>query len=96
MSPNQFIVHFPRHRLEVEMPGFFRELRVKNDLNENVSELFAHVWKIAAIDRVDQLADLVDQAAHESFVRLLLIPGTASRRAQPRNRLPQIFNRTHE
>ena len=50
---------------------------------------------VIPIDRVDELAHLVDQAAHQRSMGLLLIPRAPVRRPQPGHRRSQIVNRAH-
>jgi hypothetical protein len=64
-------------------------------LDENVAQLFAHVRVIALVDRFDEFADFIDEAAHERRVRLFLVPRAAIRRPQPSHRLAKIVDRAH-
>jgi hypothetical protein len=65
MPADQLFINLARHVIEVEKPFLFRNSRVKNDLDQHVAQLLAHVRHVIAIDGVDQFTHLVDQTAHE-------------------------------
>ena len=65
------------------MARLLGQLRVEDHLDEHVPQLLAHVRQVEAVDRVEEFAALVDQAAGEALVGLLLVPRAAPRAAQP-------------
>jgi hypothetical protein len=70
---------------------------VKYDLDQHVAQFLPHMREVPAINRLDQLTHLVDEATHERRMGLLLIPRTsAGLRPQSHHRLFQIVNRTHQ
>ena len=75
MTTDKFFIHFLRHVLEVKKTGLFRDLSMEIHLDENIAQLLAHMIPIRPINRFDEFADFIDQAPHQRFMRLFLIPG---------------------
>ena len=86
MPADQLLVDVVGDVLEVELALLFREAGVKHDLDQHVAQFLAHVRVVPPVDRIDQLARLIDQAAHQRGMRLLLVPGTTAGAAEPRHR----------
>ena len=88
-----------RNRSELEpMIGFFvNTLVLRSDLSGNPSfrKFLAHVRDVIPVDRVEQLAALVDQAAGQRLVGLLAIPRAAVGCAKPGHGLAEFFDRRH-
>jgi len=95
VPPDELRVDVTRDVIEREPTLFGGDLSVKHDLDQHVAQLFAHVRQVATVDRVNELADLVNQAPHERRMRLLLIPGTTVRGPQTRHGGLQLVDRTH-
>ena len=55
----------------------------KSDLQQHVTQLLAHGRRVVVDDRVVGLVGLLEEVAVQRGVRLLGVPGTAARRAQP-------------
>ena len=65
---HELVVDVARDVVEVEKPLLRSDLRVKHDLDQHVAQFLPHMRVVAAVDGVDQLAHLVDQATHEAGV----------------------------
>ena len=94
--PHKLLVDVPGNIIERKISRLFLNPGVKHDLDQHIAQLFAHMCHVPAVDRVDEFAHFVDQAAHERGVGLFLIPGTPTGLGpQPHHRLLQILNRAH-
>ena len=96
VAPDELFVDVAGHVIEIELPRLLGEQRMKNDLDQHVAQLLAHVREVIPVNRLQQLAALVDQAAGEALVGLLLVPGAAVSAAQPGHGVPQIVDRAHQ
>lgn len=82
----------PRHELlddarddVVDREGAFTtaELRLEDDLEEQIPELLAELGAVARIDRVDDLAGLFQRVFAQGLERLFAVPRATVRREQP-------------
>ena len=74
------------HRIDdVEAAGFGAELRVKDALEEDITELAGQIVELTAVDRLEQLVGFFEQKRAQRLVCLLAIPGAAMPRAQGRH-----------
>ena len=71
------------HLRHVEEALFGRDLRMEDDLEEEVAQLTREVLAVPALDRLHYLVGLFDRHRLEALVGLLPVPGAASRRPQP-------------
>ena len=90
--------HLPRDAVddigEVEAPFLRRHLRVINDLEQEVSELFLQRLAIVARDRVGDLVSFFDRVRSDRGVALRDVPRTARILvAQPRHHREQVLER---
>ena len=76
---------------DAELSDLRRELRVKENLQEQVAELFAECIELLPFDRFDDLERFLDQIRHQRAVRLLAIPRATH--TQPRHDLHEIVPR---
>ena len=72
----------PIHVGQVEGALLRGELRVEDDLEQQVAELLGEVRRRAVLDGVDRLVGLLEQVRAQGEVRLLPIPWAAVGRAQ--------------
>jgi hypothetical protein len=63
VAADELRVDLPGHVVESEIAALRRELGMEDDLDEHVAEFLAHVRDVIPVDRVEQLAAFVDQAA---------------------------------
>src|SRR5262249_58274930 len=70
-----------------------RHLGVKEDLQQQITQLGAQLAVVARVDRLDHLVRLLDQIRFDRVVRLLAIPWTSARRAQPMHDRHQLLER---
>ena len=90
-----FFVYAARDVVEREIAVLRRDLRVHDDLQQQVSELFAHMVFFVEVDRFEKFRRLFDEPRAERAVRLFPIPRTSVRRAEPGDRRNQIVNGSH-
>jgi hypothetical protein len=83
MAAHHFRIDLLDDVRDVEFPGFGGELRVKDDLQQQIAELLRELPGIAAVQRVQRLVGLLHQIRAQRIVRLLAVPGTAAGRPQP-------------
>ncbi len=95
MAADELLIDVPGNVIEVEMPALLGQQRVEDHLDEHVAQFLAHMGHVALVDRFEQLAALVDQAAGQGLVGLLLVPGTAILPPQAGHGFSQIVDRAH-
>ena len=95
MAAYHFFVYAARDVVEREIAVLRRDLRVHDDLQQQVSELFAHMVFFVEVDRFEKFRRLFDEPRAERAVRLFPIPRTSVRRAEPGDRRNQIVNGSH-
>jgi indole-3-glycerol phosphate synthase len=95
MTADELVVDVPRHVVECEQPLLRGDLRMKDDLDEHITEFLAHVGVVVAVDRVDELTHFINQAAHQRGMRLLLVPRASVGGSQAGHRGLEIVDRTH-
>ena len=65
------------HVIQSEPSLALRDLAVHDDLQEHVAQLFAQILPVLAVDGLQDLVRLIDQAVLQGSVRLRAVPGTA-------------------
>ena len=75
MPPDELLVDVAGNVVEIEVPALLRDQRMKDDLDQHVSQLLPHVRQVLPVDGVEQLAAFVDQAARKRLMGLLPVPG---------------------
>ena len=68
-----------------EPPGIRLYLRKEDPLEDQIADLAAERVVICAIDRVEHFVRLLEHESSQRFNRLLVVPRTAARSAQPRH-----------
>ena len=82
MATDQLVIHFLRHRFEIEMLRLFCQLRVKYHLKQHVAKLLPHMIHIQRIDRLQEFATLVHQTFGDRLMILLEVPRATVRSSQ--------------
>ena len=77
---------------QVELPPFLRNLRVKDDLKEQVSELFLQIARIGAVQGVENLVCFLNEHGFERLACLLLIPRAAPFASKLLDQFHQFLN----
>lgn len=77
MPPDEFLLTRVKHVVQRECSCFSSKLRVKRDLQRQISEFFLERGGYAGRDGIDRLVCLFDQVRNQGLVRLLAIPRTA-------------------
>lgn len=72
---------------------FGRHLGVKDDLQQQIAKLGAQLAVVARIDRLGDFVRLLDQVLLDRGVRLLAVPRTTARGAQPVHDAQQLAER---
>ena len=65
-----------------EFAALAGDLRVEDNLEQEVAELLADVRRVAGVEGVKDLVGLLDEERAEGFAGLLSVPGTAAFAAQ--------------
>jgi hypothetical protein len=77
MTPN----HLGRDALhdiaERKQASFLRQLRVVDDLKEQIAQLLAEILGIAPLDRIGDLVGFLDRIGRDRLKRLFDVPGAA-------------------
>ena len=77
MPPNELLANRVDYAIDVEPPFLIGERSLKDDLQQEVTELFAeHLWS-AVIDRVDDFMGLFEHVLTKGFEGLFAIPRAA-------------------
>ena len=71
-------------------PRLARDLRVEDDLEEEVAELFPDAPGVAGVEGVEDLVGLLDEERAEGLAGLLSIPGTPALAAQAGHHREQL------
>jgi hypothetical protein len=74
--------------MQAEGAALFRHHRVKQDLQQEITQLFSKASVVAALERIVHLVRLFDQVGSERLVCLRRVPvATASQIAHERKRI---------
>ena len=95
VAAHQLLVDLARHVVEIELAALRRQLGMEDHLHQHVTQFLAHVRQVEAVDRIEQLAAFVNEAARKRLVGLFAVPWAATGRAQPGHGLAKIVYRTH-
>ncbi len=93
MTPHHFRINLLDHVGDIEFPGFCGELRVKDDLQQQIAQFVGKFPRVAAIERVQHLVSLLDEISSERIVRLLPVPRAAIGCAEPCLQSDERFER---
>ena len=69
-----------------------RDLGVKNDLKEQIAELFFQLRRAGGVKSIKNFLGLLDEHRLEAFPSLLPIPGAALRPPQSLDQIDQLLN----
>ena len=95
MTPHQLFVNLPRDILEIKESFFLGQSGMKNDLDQYITQFFAHVRHVLTVDRVDQFTRFINQTPDQRGVGLLLIPRAAGGLAQSGHGSQEIVDGAH-
>ena len=84
VPPHHLLVHFANYVGRRESSLLRRDLRVKYHLQQQIAHLFGELGVVAAFHGVQNFVGLFHQVGSQRRVRLLAVPRTPIRRAQPR------------
>ena len=68
---------------KIKRAAFARQLAMKNNLQQQITEFLGHLVVVARLDGVNQFIDLLDGVAPQRHVALLAVPRTTRGRAEP-------------
>jgi len=83
MAPNKFFDQRPENLFLGQLALFCSNLRLKDDVEEDVAQLLDHLVRVALLDGLDQLVALLQELPFDRLVCLLPVPGTSVRAAEP-------------
>jgi hypothetical protein len=82
MPAHQLVAYLVDDGVDIEAAGFLCEVSMKDDVEENISQLFGKAFEIARLDGFEHFVDFLDQHGLERIEVLLLVPRTAVRTSQ--------------
>src|SRR5207249_2538160 len=77
---------------QVKLALLLRDLRVKDDLEQEIAELFLELLRIGRVQSIEGLKGLLDEHGLEGLTRLLLVPWAAVLPSQPFDQVHQLLN----
>ncbi len=77
--------------VDIEAARFPGELSVKQNMQENIAELFGEPLEVIIFDRLEHFIDFLDEHRLKRIEVLLLVPWTAIRTAQRRHDFDKFF-----
>ena len=92
MPPQKLRAQRISHVFQRKIAGVIGHLRVEQHLQQQVAQFIAKIVPVAPLDSVEDFIRLFQRVLLDGVERLLAVPGTAVRRAQPRHnrrRFPQ-------
>src|SRR5437773_9378043 len=91
VTAHELVANFGDYGVDVEFAVLFSELRLEDNVEEQISQFLGYSIEVLIIDGFEDFIDLLDQHRFERVEVLLLIPWTAVRTTQPRHDLDQSF-----
>jgi len=85
MSANQFGIQVFNHVCQLKMAHFPRYLGIKQDLQQQISQLILQPLPVFALNGVQHLIGLFQRVTADGIEGLLTVPGTSARCAQLRH-----------
>jgi hypothetical protein len=82
MAAHHLIVNIFDYVANIELPRFLRHQRMKNNLQQQVTQFAGKLPRVVIFQRVQNLVGFFHQKRSQAPWRLLAIPGTPVRRAQ--------------
>jgi len=82
MAANHLVVDFADNIENGEAALFGSDLRVEEDLEEEIAEFFGEFAVVVGIESVKDFVGLFDEISAEGGVGLLAVPGTAAGAAE--------------
>ena len=96
MAANQLGGNAVDHCVELEAALFPSQLRVVDDLEEQVAQLLAQVVEVAALDGISDLIGFLEGVGDDGRIALLEVPGaTVLRVTQAGHEVQQVFELMH-
>ena len=85
MASHQFIAEPIEHLINAEVSLFVRHLRIKQDLQQQITQLSGQFFEVAIIDGFQYLVRLFQGVGLDGIKALFAVPRTSSRTAQSRH-----------
>src|SRR5467141_5393631 len=82
MPPDHLVMNLANHLGDGEASFFARDLRVKNNLQEQIPHLFRELRVASTFEGFHDFVGFFDEVSSQRLMRLLAVPGTAVRSAQ--------------
>ena len=77
-----------------KLAGLGRDLRLQENVQEQVAQLFAQVRNVVGVERFQYFVTFFQKIFAKRLMRLLAIPGAALRRAEMRDHFAERVQRT--
>ena len=90
VAAHQFVVQRLKDVLDGEAARLCRELRVKQDLQEDIAELLAQRVDVVSVNGLQHFVGLLEETVPKGTMVLLAVPRTALRAAQSRHEGHQV------
>ena len=91
MPEDQLFAHRVADVVQRKAPGVLLDIRVEEDLQQHITQLFPHHGGIVPVERFADLVGLLQKIAPDGLVRLCAVPRAAARGAEQMHKTHQIF-----
>lgn len=78
MPEDQFFAHRVADVVQRKAPGVLLDIRVEEDLQQHITQLFPHHGGIVPVERFADLVGLLQKIAPDGLVRLCAVPRAAA------------------
>src|SRR5580704_5668190 len=90
---DHFVVYAGDDVGNVERAGFAREVRMKQDLQQEIAEFLCQFFGVSRFNGIEDFVSLLDEVGPERGVSLLAVPGTATGGAEASLDSAQVFKK---
>ena len=80
MPPDHLVMNLPDHIRHAKAPLLLRDLRMKNNLQQQVPHLLREFLVISRVESLQHFVSFFEQIRSQRLVRLFAVPGTPFRR----------------
>ena len=93
MPADHLVVDALNNIADIEAPCLLGQTRMKDDLKQEIAQLFRELPRVAGVERVQHFICLFHQIRAQGLVGLLSVPGAAVRSAQASLQCNQVLER---
>ena len=91
MPEDQLFAHRVADVVQCKTPGVLLDVRVKEDLQQHIAELFPHHRGVVPVKGLADLVCFLQKIAPDGLVRLRAVPWAAARGAEQMHKTHQVF-----